>query len=661
MIPVKLEYNDDGDKIRLHFKYNPTLLKTVKTSFEGRKWLGPIPGTRDKGPKLWEIPVTQRNDFVLQYLQARTSDENPYTRFDAALVEENRDTLIKRIRAFFKKRFPNEELYEHQEEMIAHALITRDFILACEMGTGKTLAAFIYMAMSGIKDWIWVAPNSALRAYHEEYIKWGRIVDPVTMTYDGLKKYVLRGVCTPQGIIFDESAKIKTPTSQRSIAARNLANEVRNLRNEGARISSVGLLSGAPAPLSPVDWWHQCEVACPGFLYEGNVFLFRERLGIFEDADNGAYKKHVTWRDTEEKCATCGELREHECHNVHDVLTIAETHNFTSGVDEVSYLYKRMKGLVLVKLKKDCLDLPEKVYERRMIKPSRDTIVAAKLLAETGTRAIEVLTGLRMLSDGFQYTKEEIGETVCPLCVGKKEYLEYFDPDEPHEYIPEEWVDAGVKRIFDDDNNVIEEKQIEYHKRLVECPNCSGSGRVPKYRTTASYVECPKEAALIEDLEAHEDVGRLNIYAGFTASIDRIVQICRGQGWTTIRADGRGWEGCTPYGEILDNEKLLRIYSEGQEAYPKVVFIGQPGAAGEGLTLTASPTTIYWSNDFIGSNRIQSEDRGHRIGMDKERGGRIVDYIHLPSDLYVLKNLQQKKDLQKQSMTGIRQCFEEGI
>lgn len=649
MLPVKLEYRDD--KIRLHFRYNPKLLQIVKTSFEGRKWLGPIPGTRESGPKLWEIPITQRNDFVLEHLQARTSSESPYYKYDQALVQSNIDAKIKLVDAFMIERFGENFLYKHQEEMISHALLTNDFILACQMGTGKTLAAFIYMAMSNIDDWIWTAPNSALRAYNEEIIKWDHVVHPVTMTYDGLKKYVLRGTHMPQGIIFDESAKIKTPTSQRSVAARNLANDLREL--EG--VTSIGLLSGAPAPLSPVDWWHQCEVASPGFLYEGNVFLFRERLGIFEDADNGAYKKHVAWRDGEDKCKECGELRDAACHANQGILP--GTHLFTPGTDEVSYLYKRMKGLVLVKLKKDCLDLPDKTYERRLLKPSRDTLMAAKLVADTSTRTIEALTKLRMLSDGFQYTEKEDGETVCPVCVGKKEYFEYFDPDDPQEYIPEDWVDQGIKRLYDDDGNVTEEKQIEYSTRTIECPNCRGTGRVPKYIRTATYVECPKEAALIEDLESHEEVGRLNVYAGFTASVDRVVSICRGQGWTTIRADGRGWEGCTPYGEILDNEKLLNIFQEQQEAYPKVVFIGQPGAAGEGMTLTASPTIIYWSNTFIGNDRMQSEDRGHRIGM-LEHGGRIIDYIHLPSDMYVLKNVQQKKDLQRQSMTGLREVYQ---
>ena len=64
------------------------------------------------------------------------------------------------------------------------------------------------------------------------------------------------------------------------------------------------------------------------------------------------------------------------------------------------------------------------------------------------------------------------------------------------------------------------------------------------------------------------------------------------------------------------------------------------------LTLTASPTELFYSNDFNGEARFQAEDRFHRAGMDKNRGATIIDFVHLPSDQLVLDNLQKKKDLQ---------------
>ncbi|RLA42867.1 MAG: hypothetical protein DRR06_13485 [Gammaproteobacteria bacterium] len=655
MVPVTLEYNDDHDKIKLHFRFNRPLLDIVKTSFEGRRWLGPIPGQRTTGPKLWEIPVTQRNDFVLQHLQARHGGESPYSKYDHATDESYLKPTMKRVEEYFFSRYGDtEELYKHQVEMVAHALLTNDCLLACEMGTGKTLAALLYMEMSGLTDWVWVAPNSALRAFYEEVDRWKPLVSPVPMTYDGLKKYVARGRHIPQGVVFDESVRIKTPTSQRSVAARNLANELRRSEFDTALL----LLSGSPAPHSPLDWWHQCEVTQPGFLREGNVFLFRERLGIFEDANEGAYKKHVTWRDTEEKCATCGELRTSEAHGLTPFgLPAPGNHSFIEGKDEVSFLYKRMKGLVLVKLKKDCLDLPDKVYEQRKLKPSRDTLMAAKLIVDTSSRAIECLTGLRMLSDGFSYTQEETGTKVCALCNGKQEYPEFFDPDDPSEFVPDEWANQGIKYLFNDDGDTIGEKEIVYSQRIVECLNCGGAGSVPSYTRTATLVECPKDEELRNDLDVHTEIGRLNIYAGFTASVDRVVSVCNQQGWDVLRVDGRGWQHCPVLGEEIPNEKLLNVYQHGFDECPRLAFVAQPGAGGEGLTLTASPTTIYYSNDFNASSRIQSEDRIHRIGMDIERGAKIVDYLHLPSDLYVLTNLKQKKSLQRQTMTGLKEVY----
>lgn len=656
-VPVTLHYIQD-DVINLHFPFNRKLIDIVKSSFEERKWLGPP--IHKNGPKLWQIPVTQRNSFVLSHLEMR----EPYRKYDEALQPERIAEYIDQVLEYEWKRYPTEcaaafdkkpdmrgLLYEHQRELIAHALMTDTCIWAAEMGTGKTLAAYMWMEMTGDPFWWWVAPKSALRAFDEEERKWHPQVEIKTMTYEGLKSRVKADWPFPHCIVFDESPKIKTPNAQRSVAARNITNDMRSSLDGKHRIL---LMTGAPAPKSPLDWWHQAEVTEPGYLSEGNIFVFRETMGVFEDANDGAYKKHVMWRDNEEKCDVCGELIAHELHNLSRLADCPETHSFKESRDEVSRLHRRLKGLVIFKMKKDCLDLPDKIFQRRVLKPSKDVIKAARLIARTSNTVIQALTRMRMLSDGFQYVEEVSGHTVCKLCKGKCVYHEYFDPDNQDVFIPDEWVSQGMYYVYDDEGNVIEEREINYAKREVSCPNCGGNGRVDTYTRTVNRVPCPKDDALIEDLSAHEENGRLNIYAGFTATVDRVVEISQKEGWTTIRADGRGWEGKTPYGEILNNDKLLYYYHECQDKYPLMAFVGQPGAAGEGLTLTASHSTIFFSNDFNGNSRMQAEDRGHRIGMDKLRGGRIIDYLHLDSDLYVLLNLKQKKDLQKQSMTGLR-------
>jgi hypothetical protein len=60
-------------------------------------------------------------------------------------------------------------------------------------------------------------------------------------------------------------------------------------------------MTGTPAPKSPLDWYSQCEIACPGFLAEGSIHKFKTRLGLFESAENGGvvFPRLITWYDDE--------------------------------------------------------------------------------------------------------------------------------------------------------------------------------------------------------------------------------------------------------------------------------------------------------------------------------------------------------------------------
>src|SRR5581483_9892769 len=197
----------------------------------------------------------------------------------------------------------------------------------------------------------------------------------------------------------------------------------------------------------------------------------------------------------------------------------------------------------------------------------------------------------------------------------------------------------------------------------IECPACGGSGRQPTYTREAVQVAFPKEQVLRDILDEHDDVGRLVIYAGFTGSVDRCADICKKEGWNIIRVDGRGWYSDMARGgkPILEPTELLETFQsqdrEVREDFPRIAFVGQPGAAGMGLTLTASPTIFYWSNDFNAESRIQSEDRIHRPGMDVNRGATIVDCIHLPSDKMVLDNLRVKRDLQNMTLGEMQRAL----
>ena len=73
-------------------------------------------------------------------------------------------------------------------------------------------------------------------------------------------------------------------------------------------------------------------------------------------------------------------------------------------------------------------------------------------------------------------------------------------------------------------------------------------------------------------------------------------------------------------------------------------FVGQPKTGGYGITLSAAATVIYYSNSYDLENRLQSEDRAHRIGQKKN-----VTYIDLvcPNtiDEKILEALKSKINL----------------
>jgi SNF2 family DNA or RNA helicase len=88
--------------------------------------------------------------------------------------------------------------------------------------------------------------------------------------------------------------------------------------------------------------------------------------------------------------------------------------------------------------------------------------------------------------------------------------------------------------------------------------------------------------------------------------------------------------------------------SSNENILNKLVILAQADSASTGLEFSAAPKIIYYSNSFNGSARMQSEDRVH--SMNTKSSPLIIDYIHLPTDELVLKNLKTKKDLQSISL-----------
>jgi hypothetical protein len=626
--PVKLIHRSEGGSLirsdalleykegRIYFLKSAFALKGEIKSMAGAKW-----HQYDAVPrKIWSVADCPHNRFQLGFLMG----EDVYAWFDRPIQH------FKYADKYFQE---GRKLLQHQIDAADNYLTYHYGVLAGEPGVGKTLVAQLVIEMSGIKDWLWLGPKSSLPNIQREFRLWD--IDPAInvkmLNYEALVPLMEKGLdAIPQGLICDESTKCKGATSQRSKAVQSLADQIREKYGfDGYAIE----MSGTPSPKSPIDWYSQCEIAWPGFLKEGSPKALEERLAFLvnEQYEAGVFKKRLGWKDDARKCKHCGQRpEEHGSEYPED----HEYHTYEPSINEVEYLYERLKGLVLVKRQKDCLDLPEKHYRTVECKPTASVLRVADAILEAAPNVITGVTMLRELSDGFQYRETPDGKTSCPHCNGTKVIDEWFSQDD---------------RCYQSVDMLNPDLVASLQKRQIPCPNCNGTGEIDKTKRITKEIPCPKDAALRDLLdECEENTGRILIFTGFIGSLDRCVNLCHKAGWDVVRCDGRGWEVTKADGTlVLDKEPL--DYWAATTDNPRVAFVANAESGGMSFTLTESRMAVFYSNSFKPEYRFQAEERIHRLGMDN-RGCTIVDLVHLPSDKRVIDVLKENRHLELMSM-----------
>jgi SNF2 family DNA or RNA helicase len=122
------------------------------------------------------------------------------------------------------------------------------------------------------------------------------------------------------------------------------------------------------------------------------------------------------------------------------------------------------------------------------------------------------------------------------------------------------------------------------------------------------------------------------VFAKYSQEIDDIAELL-------------GRDRCVTFDGRTNDEDRARAKQEFQKDRTKQFFVAKQSAAGEGLTLHTAKAVVYYSNSFSLRERLQSEDRAHRAGMD----GDPVTYFDLIArgtiDDYVLDALRNKRNL----------------
>jgi SNF2 family DNA or RNA helicase len=138
--------------------------------------------------------------------------------------------------------------------------------------------------------------------------------------------------------------------------------------------------------------------------------------------------------------------------------------------------------------------------------------------------------------------------------------------------------------------------------------------------------------ALFDVLEEAE--GSSIIWATYTADIAKIVsELGRRYGAARVAA----YYGATS-GEA--RQRSVEAFQSGEATY----FVGNAATGGLGITLTRAKNVIYYSNNYDLEQRLQSEDRAHRLGLQHS-----VNYIDLVTrgtvDEKILEALRKKINL----------------
>jgi len=474
--------------------------------------------------------------------------------------------------------------YLHQHDCF---MLSRDkdaFAILAEQGTGKTkiaidTIAYLYangkintalvVAPNGVhRNWVdneipvhmphyidyrsayWVAtPRKADKARMEHAMQTdGHFLRIITMNVEALstqrgKEFFYMLARATQAIcIVDESTRIKTPGVKRTKTLIAAAKYFEYRR----------IMTGTPVTQGPFDFYSQFKFLDPHILGFTTYTAFKHHFAEFERVPTrnnrqGFYESLIAYR------------------NLDELVTSIKPYSF------------RIR-------KKDCLDLPDKVYETRYVELSKeqkrlyDDLLkrnVAELKTETRASDLQVPEGLTAEEEFFFYCQRD---------------------------------DVGKVRAKNALTKLLRLQQI-----------IGGFATDENGKTYAIENKNARIESLLELIEETE--GKIIIWARFRAEIAAISAALKekyGSGAVVEYHGGVSNEDRAKAIDLFQNKALIPNEWEGR------FFVGQPHSAGLGLTLTAANTMIYFSQDFSLEARLQSEDRAHRIGQINK-----VTYIDL--------------------------------
>jgi len=447
--------------------------------------------------------------------------------------------------------------YQHQLDVWERSKDLEYFGLFLEQGTGKTITTLITGAhlhqKKKIEAIVVLAPKGVHLNWEEEtkqhlpiedysFFVWNSTFSKKvqqslekTISYPGLKIYSFNidAVNTDKGrkiiewimqkqetlLVLDESSKIKSPKAKRTKALLKLAPKAKYRR----------ILTGTPVTQSPLDVWSQLQFLSPRILAMGSFTVFSNHFALFEEKIN---------MGTGRRFRVVKEYR-----NLDELKRLIDPHTVRIT-------------------KKECLDLPDKIYITRRIELNPNQKKMYKEMKDN--LLVEI----------------ENQEVTAPLLITK------------------------MLRLSQITGGYLEKLPIPGNN--------------------------PKIEAVKEILEELDNTKKIIIWCRFIDEIKGLEKELKKIGKVV-----------TYHGEVKQENRQKAIKSFQEDPRTRF-FVANAATGGTGITLTAADTVIYYSNSYSLEDRLQSEDRCHRIGQTNR-----VTYYDLVAnstiDTHVLAALKQKK------------------
>jgi SNF2 family DNA or RNA helicase len=438
--------------------------------------------------------------------------------------------------------------FEHQRKGFLLSCTAIYYALLMEMGTGKTkvgidTTAFLF-ENNKVNGLLVLAPKSICRNWADKEIPthlperivrktvlWGsssvkldQRLETIAIPQTGVLHVLvmnIEAITTDRGLqeaakflrshnvmmIIDESTIIKNHKAVRTKVAIKL----------GLLAKYRRIMTGTPVTQSPLDVYAQFEFLQSKSLGSSSYFGFRNQYAILQ-------KRYVNGRTFDQ---VVGYQR------LNELQTAIQSHSYRV-------------------LKKDCLDLPDKIYEVRYIELTPEQ---KRYYEELRENAISTLGNGQTIATPLMLTcLLRLRQALCNI--------------------------APIQQTEDDPHTVPMTQPISMKdNRLEEVMN----------------------------ILAEAGDQKVIIWANFRSSIENLRAAIE-------KEYGEGTVGCI-HGDVSQEQRQEFVYNFQDDSNKLRFMVAQPRTGGYGLTLTAATLVIYHDNDWSLEVRQQSEDRAHRIGQ----------------------------------------------